>query len=106
MVLIVGVTHSGIPFFRWAQRFVCKLASLGREDGWSFKRPDGSRAMASRYRNNIFRKLEVIQAATLLIEPGCKIGDAYGVQRSGRRLFTTQCIITKVPPHMIKLQAQ
>ena len=96
----------GIPFFRWAQRFVCKLSSLGREDGWAFKRPDGTHALASWYRNNIFRKLEVIQATTLLIEPGCKIWDAYGVQRSGRRFFTTQCIITKVPPHMIELQAQ
>ena len=90
MVPIAGVTHSGIPFFRWAQHFVCKLASLGREDGWAFKRPDGTRALVLRYRDNIFHKLEVIQAATLLIEPGCKIWDAYGVQRSGRRFFTTQ----------------
>ena len=89
MVPVVGVTHSGIPFFRWAQRFVCKLASLGREDGWAFKRPDGTRAMASRYRANIFKKLEVIQATTLLIEPNCEIWDAYGVQRSGRRFFVT-----------------
>jgi hypothetical protein len=106
MVPIAGVTRSGIPFFRWAQRFVCKLGSMGREDGWAFKRPDGARALASRYRGNIFRKLEVIQATTLLIEPECEIWDAYGVQRSGRRFFTTQCIIAKVPPHMIELQAQ
>lgn len=101
-----GVTHSEIPFFRWAQRFVCKLASLGREDEWAFKRPNGARALASRYRNDIFKKLEVIQATTLLIEPECEIWDAYGLQRSGQRFFSTQCIIAKVPPHMIELQAQ
>ena len=78
----------------------------GREDAWAFTRPDGIRALALRYRDNIFRKLEVIKATILLIKPGYKSGDAYRVQRSGRRFFTTRCVIAKVPPHMIKLQAQ
>ena len=75
-------------------------------DGWAFQRPGGARALASDYRVNIFKKLEVIQATTLLIEPECEIWDEYGIQRSGRRFFTTQCIIAKVPPHLIELQAQ
>ena len=65
----------GIPFFRWPQRFVCKLTSLWREDDWAFRRPDGTRALALLYRDDVFRKLRVIQATTLMIEPGYKIWD-------------------------------
>ena len=85
---------------------MCKLASVGRVDGWAFQRAGVARALAADYRTNIFKKLEVIQSTTLLIEPECEIWDEYGIQRSGRRFFITQCIIAKVPPHLIKLQAQ
>ena len=51
-----------------------------------------------RYRDNIFHKLEVIQATTLLVKPGYEVGDVHGVQRLGRRFFTTRCVIAKIPP--------
>lgn len=78
----------------------------GEVDGWAFKRKDGSRALASDYRKNIFSKLEEIQATTSLIDPACDIWEDYGVQRSGRRFFTTQTTIMGVKPHLIELQAR
>jgi hypothetical protein len=96
MIPIAGVTRSGIQFFVWTQRFIRRLAREGFEDGWAFRRMDGSRAKASDYQNNIFCKLEIIQARTSLIDPGCSIWDEYGIQRSGRRFFTTRCTNMKV----------
>jgi len=104
MIPIAGVTFSGIRFFSWTQRFVRRLENEGLEDGWAFRRPDGSRAKASDYQDNIFRKLEIIQATTNLIDPGCSIWDEYGIQRSGRRFFTTRCTNMKVDKHDIELQ--
>lgn len=106
MIPIAGLTTSGIPFFTWTQRFVRRLAQEGFEDGWAFRRPDGSRAKASDYQDNIFRKLEIIQATTTLIDPGCSIWDEYGIQRSGRRFFTTRCTNMKVAKHDIELQCR
>jgi hypothetical protein len=78
MIPIAGTTFSGIRFFNWTQRFVCRLALDGFEEGWAFRRTDGSRAKASDYQENIFCKLEIIQATTTLIDPGCSIWDEYG----------------------------
>src|SRR5210317_1227494 len=77
-------------------------------DRWMgvFQRTDGTRAKASDYRNNIFRKLEIIQATTTLIDPECDIWEEHGVQRSGRRFFTTHCTNKGVKPHLIELQAR
>jgi hypothetical protein len=69
MIPIAGVTHSGIQFFTWTQRFIRHLALEGYEDGWAFRRMDGTRAKASDYQDNIFRKLEIVQATTTLIDP-------------------------------------
>ena len=106
MIPIAGTTNSGITFFKWTQRFVLRACKGGRTDGWAFQRPDGSRAKAGDYRKNIFSKLEEIQATTSLIDPECNIWDDYGVQRSGRRFFTTHTIIMGVDPILIELQAR
>ena len=106
MIPIAGTTRSGIQFFTWTQRFIRRLAVEGFEDGWAFRRLDGSRAKASDYQDNIFRKLAIIQATTTLIDPGCSVWDEYGIQRSGRRFFTTRCTNMKVDKHDIELQCR
>ncbi len=106
MIPIAGVTHSGIQFFTWTQRFILRLAEEGFEDGWAFRRPDGSRAKSSDYQDNIFQKLEIIQATTTLIDPGCSVWDEYGIQRSGWLFFTTWCTNMKVDKHDIKLECR
>jgi hypothetical protein len=58
MIPIAGVTCSGIQFFTWTQGFIYRLALEGFDDGWAFRRLDGSRAKASDYQDNIFHKLE------------------------------------------------
>ncbi len=73
MIPIVGLTCSGIQFFTWTQRFIRRLALQGFEEGWAFRRLDGLQAKASDYQDNIFRKLEIIQAMTTLIDPGCSV---------------------------------
>ena len=102
MIPIAGTTASSIHFFTWTQKFVCQLLVSGISGGWAFQRSDGSRAFASNYRNDTFSKLETLQGTTTLIDPKCNIWDDYGVQRSGRRLFTTHCINMGVPPRFIK----
>ena len=93
MIPIAGKTRSGIQFVTWTQRFVKRLELEGMTDGWAFRGPNGNRAKAGDYRNNFFTKLEKIQATTNLIDPECNVWDDYGVQRSGRRFFTTMCTI-------------
>jgi len=78
----------------------------GYEDGWAFKRPNGDRAKASDYRNNIFIKLEKIQATTSLIDPDCNIWDDFGVQRSGCRCFVLVCTLCNIPKHLVDLQCR
>ena len=80
MIPIAGTTNSGITFFTWTQRFINRLASDGRVEGWAFLRPDGTRAKSSDYRNNIFSKLEEIQATSLLIDPDCDVWEDFGIQ--------------------------
>ena len=100
------VTSLGIQFFTWTQRFLRRLGQEGYEDGWAFRRPDGSRAKASGYQDNIFQKLEIIQATTSLIDPGCSIWDEYSVKQSGRRFFTTRCSNMKVDKQEIEIQCR
>jgi hypothetical protein len=106
MISIAGVTSFRIQFFTWTQRFLRRLGQEGYKHGWAFRRPDGSRAKASDYQDNIFWKLEIIQATTSLIDPGCSIWDEYDVQRSGRHFFTTRCSNMKVDKHNIELQCR
>ena len=106
MIPIAGTTNSGIRFFEWTRRFVMHLNARGTHEGWAFQRKDGTRALASDYRQNIFTKLENIQQTTTLIDPDVMIWDEYGVQRSGRRFFATHCTNMGVPPHLIELQAR
>ena len=79
MILIAGATTSGITFFTWTHRFICRLGVECLTNGWAFRRPDGTRALAGDYRNNIFSKLETILEMTTLVDPECKIWDAYGI---------------------------
>jgi hypothetical protein len=84
MIPIAGTTRSGIKFFNWTQRFVSRLATEGQCDGWAFKKADGSRAKASDYMEDIYQRLENIQASTTLIDNDCDVRAEYGAQRSGR----------------------
>lgn len=106
LVPIAGVTKSGIQFFTWAKRFVDRLEAEGETEGWAFKRPDGSRAKASDYRTNIFKKLEKLQATTTLIEDECDVWEVFGIQRSGRRGFVAICTNAKISKHDIELQCR
>ena len=106
MIPIAGTTNSGIKFFEWTQRFVGRLAMDGHCDGWAFKRGDDTRAKASDYMEDIYQRLEVIQATSGLIDPDCDVRADYGAQRSGRRFLTTHATIQGVPPHVIELQCR
>ena len=106
MIPIAGTTQSGIRFFSWTQRFIVHLGRKGLVNGWAFQRADGRRAVAGDYRRNIFSRLEAIQATTTLIDPDVDIWEEYGVQRSGRRFFTTHCTNMGVEPHLIEVQAR
>ena len=64
MIPIAGLTRSGIQFFTWTQRFIRRLALEGFKEGWAFRRLDGLQAKALDYQDNLFRKLEIIQATT------------------------------------------
>ena len=104
MIPIAGTTNSGIRMFAWTQRFVLVLARAGYEEGWAFRRPDGSRAKAADYRENLSKKLKRIQRTSTLIDPECNVWSNYGVQRLGRRFLTTHATIMGVPPHVLELQ--
>lgn len=106
IIPIAGTTRSGIPFFVWTQRFVGALQRKGITEGWAFQRRDGSRALASDYRTNIFGKLEMIQQNTNLIEKDVDVWEEYGVQRSGRRFFVTECQVRKIPQSVIEAQCR
>ena len=81
-----------------------RLSLKGVSDGWAFRKPDGTRALAADYKSNIFNKLEVIQQTTNLIDHACNIWRDFGVQRSGRRWFTSECANKGVLPHEVELQ--
>ena len=106
MIPITGTTDLGIPFFKWMQRFIIALHGAGIHEGWAFQCRDGSWAKESDYKDNIFSKLEIIQATTTLIDPECIIWDDYGMQRSGRRFFAHHTLNMGVLPHLIELQAR
>jgi hypothetical protein len=106
MIPIAGVTRSGIRFFLWTQRFVGRLAQLGRLDGWAFQRADGTRAKAAEYMEDIYQRLEHIQGTTSLIDPEADVRAEFGAQRSGRRFLTTHATNQGVKPHIIELQCR
>ena len=107
MIPIAGVTGSGIRVFEWTQRIIHRLNLIGRVDGWLFRADNGvDRAMAYEYADNIYNKLEHLQQHTSLIDSGCDVREEYGMQRSGRRFFDTQCINMKVAPHDIEFQCR
>jgi hypothetical protein len=106
MIPIAGKTKSGINFFRWTQRFVGRLVSMGRRDGWAFQRADGTRAKAMEYMEDIYQRLENVQASTSLIDPQTDVRTEFGAQRSGRRFLTTHATNKGVKPHIIELQCR
>jgi hypothetical protein len=104
---IAGVTGSGVQFFDWAQRFIKRLELSGRTDGWAFRKDDGkTRATAADYADNIYSKLEHLQDTTNLIDDLCDVRQDYGIQRSGRRFFDTQCLNMKVSKTDIEFQCR
>ena len=106
MIPIAGITSSGIQFFVWTQRFIRQLAREGFEDGWAFRREDGSRAKASTTIKIIsFQSWRLFKPQQISLTLGA-IWDEYGIQRSGRRFFTTRCTNMKVDKHDIELQCR
>jgi hypothetical protein len=107
IIPIAGTTlRSGLRFFEWTQRFVGGLLRAGVSEGWAFRRGDGSPALASDYRTNIFTKLELIHQTTGLIEEDVDVWEEYGIQRSGRRCFVTECLNLKIPQQVIESQCR
>ena len=107
MIPIAGVTGSGIRVFDWTQRIIKRLNLVGRTEGWLFRKSNGvDRALAGDYAENIYSKLELLQGKPKLIDPGVDVRDAYGIQRSGRRFFDTQCINMKVSAMDIEFQCR
>ena len=91
VIPLASITESGFTPLIWIQRLVDKLNRRGVARGWAFIREDdGSRADAAYYQDAVFGKLLDIQS-----EPSSPIPDSvnvyedYGMQRSGRRGFTT-----------------
>ena len=107
VIPIAARTNSGLEFFKWTQRFVRIVVEHGRTEGWAFARDDGSRASARDYREVIFGLLEDIQEERPdLIEPECDVHDAFGIQRSGRRFFDTECRLRGVKKEDIEAQCR
>eukprot|EP00978_Attheya_sp_CCMP212_P042985 scaffold272432_cov42-Attheya_sp.AAC.1 len=69
------------------------MESLGRTTGYLFVNVrTGRRAECSLYKPDVFAKLEEFQRLhPELIEPGCEVNEEYGMQRSFRRGFDTEC---------------
>ena len=101
---IAGTTRSGIQMFTWTQRFIACLEKRGITRGWAFQNDNGKRAVAADFRDVIFDKLKHIQDTTDLIDGQCNIWDDFGIQRSGRRFFTSECINQKVSQSDIEFQ--
>jgi hypothetical protein len=80
----------------------------GHYDGWAFKRDDDTRAKGSDYMEDIYQRLETIQATTGLNDADCDdVRADYGAQRLGRRFLTTHATIQGVSsPHIIELQCR
>lgn len=107
IIPIAGVTKSGIDFFKWTQRFVRLHLDHGRSEGWAFVSSTGERAKAAEYREMIFDKLVSIQEERPdLIDPIVDVYESYGVQRSGRRFFDTECRIRGVKAKDIEAQCR
>ena len=106
MIPIDGTTRLGIQFFEWTKRFVVRLSQEELDQGWAFRRPKGTRALAKDYRENIFSKLEILQKTTDLIDPDCKVWQDFGVQQSVRRWFTTECTRQGVDKNLVELQCR
>ncbi len=68
IIPVTSTTKLGIQFYTWMQKFVNRLDYKGRADGWAFIRPNGDGTKATDNCNDIFSKLERIQATTNLID--------------------------------------
>ena len=107
VIPIAGTTDSGLEFFKWTQRFVYCQTKAGRSEGWAFVANDGKRAKASLYQSEIFVKLIDIQERRPdLIDPILDVYEDYGIQRSGRRSFDTECRLRGVKKEDIEAQCQ
>lgn len=104
---IAGVTGSGVRIFEWTQHFIRRLEIAHRTEGWAFRDENGvHRAKAMDYADDIFSKLQWLQDNTSLIDSKCNVREDYGMQRSGRRFFDTQCLNMKVSKIDIEFQCR
>ena len=106
MIPIAGTTRSGIRLFEWTKTFVLRLSQDGLDRGWLFRKPDGTRALAKEYCDNMFSKLVTLQKTTELFDPDCKVWQDFGVQRSGQRWFTMECTRQGVDKDLVELQCR
>jgi hypothetical protein len=66
------------------------MESLGKTTGYLFV--NEKTAECSLYKPDIFEKLEEIQRLhPELIEPGCKVNEEFGMQRSFHCTFDSEC---------------
>ena len=97
VIPIACETRSGLRPLVWAQRFVKRLEEEGHTRGWAFRRDGGGQASAADYREIVFgRLLEIQGEMPTLIEPEVEVEEEFGMQRSFRRGFTTECKNQKI----------
>jgi hypothetical protein len=86
----VPETNTGLKRGLWVERMLATMMMAGSSRGYLLVRDNGKRPRLEDYAEAFTRMLERVQAAdTSLISQEIKVGDIYGIRRSGRRGVTT-----------------